>query len=157
MVLSALRDHKVSLEDALADVRALGLRDLRQKWLPQRTGTQPPDSPTGGNPAKEKLKDGTEGEVDLDEDKNLATMDDSASGHLTVEEELRATGGHEPEPEDDYDEDYEVDIEGALEDRRSAHASKAPAPKLNRSTVVALLRQVDRDASPRAGTPNLAR
>jgi hypothetical protein len=147
MVLSALRDHKVSLEDA----------DLREKWLPQpASGTESPDSPTGGNPAKEKLKDGTEGEVDLDEDKNLANMDSSSSGQLTAEEELRAMGGHEPEDED-YDEDYEVDIDGALEDLRSAHASQAPAMKLNRSTVVALLRQVDRDASPRAGTPNLAR
>lgn len=132
------------MEDALADVRALGLRDLRQKWLPQKTGTESPDSPTGGSVHNSKVVDGTEGEVDLDDDKNLANMDDSSSGHLTAEEDLRASADAEDDDEE-YDSDYEVDIEGAVEDLRSAHASKAPAPKLNRSTVVALLRQVDRE------------
>jgi hypothetical protein len=122
--VSALKKHEVSLEDALADVRALGLRDLRQKWLPQKTGTESPDSPTGGSPHNSKVVDGTEGEVDLDGDKNLANMDSSASGQVpTIEQELRDGVDNLGVDDEDYDPDYEVDIDGALEDLRSARAA----------------------------------
>jgi hypothetical protein len=141
----ACPNAKVSLGDALADVIALGWRDLRNKYLPKPARPAIPSA--GSDPSESGVKDGTEGQVDIDgEDVNLATMDKVPSGQVpnTVEEELREHDGDDPH-DLEYDPDYEVDIDGALEDLRSAHASKAPAPKLNRSTVAAILRQVDRE------------
>ena len=124
-------------------MNALGWRDLRKKYLPKPARDAIPSA--GSDPSDSGAKDGTEGQVDIDgEDKNLANMDKVPSGQVpTVEEEL--TENTVTTDDEEYDADYEVDIDGAVEDLRSAHASKAPAPKLNRSTVAAILRQVDRE------------